>query len=208
MNTASHTETATTRGSLRHSLALPADGSLHDPNMSRYSGQAWCRRSVDLAPPPGKGDFLRRTVRLVIALCALAAFSAPAAMAAERMSVRFRDDPSFRSVPDRASRIRRPRAKVRRSCIHSVQVDVDGADALPSSPANPFDPALQVRRHRRGAPAQRRSADMKVSAHDLRRPPLGEQRPEPGTSCRGGSAELRRVRAEQSQAGCSGRFNS
>ena len=48
---------------------------------------------------------MRRTTRLVLALCALAALFAPAALAAERMWLGFHDDPSFRWVNDRSSRI-------------------------------------------------------------------------------------------------------
>ena len=44
---------------------------------------------------------MRRIVRLVIVLSVLAAFTAPAAVAAERMWIGFHDDPSFRWVGDR-----------------------------------------------------------------------------------------------------------
>jgi Cellulase (glycosyl hydrolase family 5) len=48
---------------------------------------------------------VRRIVRLVIVLSVLAAFTAPAAVAAERMWIGFHDDPSFRWVNDRMARV-------------------------------------------------------------------------------------------------------
>ena len=85
---------------------------------------------------------MRRTVRLVIALCALAAFTAPAAMAAERMWVGFHDDPSFRWVPDRGSRIQAASREGATIMRLLVQWDL-AAPTRPSSPANPFDPAYR-----------------------------------------------------------------
>ncbi|MBA3333361.1 MAG: hypothetical protein H0U30_05165, partial [Actinobacteria bacterium] len=83
---------------------------------------------------------MRRTVRLVIALCALAAVAAPASLAAERMWVGFHDDPSFRWVNDRAGRIQgssREGATIMRLL---VQWNLS-APQRPSNAANPFDPA-------------------------------------------------------------------
>ncbi len=83
---------------------------------------------------------MRRTVRLVIALCALAAIAAPASLAAERMWVGFHDDPSFRWVNDRAGRIQgssREGATIMRLL---VQWNLS-APQRPSNAANPFDPA-------------------------------------------------------------------
>jgi hypothetical protein len=85
---------------------------------------------------------MRRTVRLVIALCALAAFAAPAAMAAERMWVGFHDDPSFRWVPDRDSRIQsasREGATMMRLLVQWNLV----APQRPSNPSSAFDPAYK-----------------------------------------------------------------
>ncbi len=83
---------------------------------------------------------MRRTVRLVIALCALAAFTAPAAMAAERMWVGFHDDPSFRWVPDRAGRIQSASREGATIMRLLVQWNL-AAPQRPSNPADPFDPA-------------------------------------------------------------------
>ena len=83
---------------------------------------------------------MRRTVRLVIALCALAAFTAPAAMAAERMWVGFHDDPSFRWVPDRAGRIQAASREGATIMRLLVQWNL-AAPQRPSNPADPFDPA-------------------------------------------------------------------
>ncbi len=85
---------------------------------------------------------MRRTVRLVIALCALAAFTAPAAMAAERMWVGFHDDPSFRWVPDRGGRIQAASREGATIMRLLVQWNL-AAPTRPSSPANPFDPAYK-----------------------------------------------------------------
>ena len=89
---------------------------------------------------------MRRTVRLVIALCAIAglsavaAFAAPASMAAERMWVGFHDDPSFRWVNDRAGRIQSSSREGATIMRLLVQWNL-AAPQRPSSPANPFDPA-------------------------------------------------------------------
>ncbi len=83
---------------------------------------------------------MRRTVRLVIALCAIAAFAAPAAMAAERMWVGFHDDPSFRWVTDRASRIQSSSQEGATIMRLLVQWNL-AAPQRPANGANPFDPA-------------------------------------------------------------------
>jgi hypothetical protein len=81
-----------------------------------------------------------RTVRLVIVLFVLAAFAAPAAVAAERMWVGFHDDPSFRWAGNRMERVRgasQTNATIMRLL---VQWNVT-AKTRPSSPASSFDPA-------------------------------------------------------------------
>ena len=83
---------------------------------------------------------MRRTVRLVIALCAIAAVAAPASLAAERMWVGFHDDPSFRWVNDRASRIQSSSREGATIMRLLVQWNL-AAPQRPSNAANPFDPA-------------------------------------------------------------------
>ena len=81
---------------------------------------------------------MRRTVRLVLALCTLAALAAPAALAAERMWVGFHDDPSFRWVLDRESRIRL--AAQEGSTIMRLLVQWNlAAPGRPLNAADPFD---------------------------------------------------------------------
>ena len=81
---------------------------------------------------------MRRTVRLVLALCALAALAAPATLAAERMWVGFHDDPSFRWVSDRESRIRS--AAQEGSTIMRLLVQWNlAAPERPLNAADPFD---------------------------------------------------------------------
>ena len=83
---------------------------------------------------------MRRTLRLVFVLFAAAALAAPAAHAAERMWIGFHDDPSFRWVDDRASRIESSAsqgASVMRLLVHWHQT----ARERPASPSDPFDPA-------------------------------------------------------------------
>jgi len=83
---------------------------------------------------------LRRTIRLVLALCAVAALAAPAALAAERMWIGFHDDPSFRWVNDRADRIESAAsegATVMRLLVQWNQT----APLRPAHASNPFDPA-------------------------------------------------------------------
>jgi hypothetical protein len=83
---------------------------------------------------------LKRTLRLVLVLFAAAALLAPAAMAAERMWIGFHDDPSFRWVSDRASRIQsssKEGANVMRLLVHWNRT----APRRPADGSDPFDPA-------------------------------------------------------------------
>jgi hypothetical protein len=85
---------------------------------------------------------VRRTVRLVLALCALAAATAPAALAADRMWVGFHDDPSFRWVNDRVDRVQNSAqdgAAIMRLLVQWNLV----ATERPATPANAFDPAYK-----------------------------------------------------------------
>jgi hypothetical protein len=86
---------------------------------------------------------MRRTLRLVLVLAVLGAFAAPAALAAERMWIGFHDDPSFRWVEDRASRIESSAgegATVMRLLVHWNQT----APRRPARAADPFDPAYRL----------------------------------------------------------------
>ncbi|HET8969138.1 MAG TPA: cellulase family glycosylhydrolase [Gaiellaceae bacterium] len=83
---------------------------------------------------------MRRIVRLVIVLSVFAGFAAPAAMAAERMWVGFHDDPSFRWVGDRKSRVQGAadaNATIMRLLVQWNLV----AKSRPAGPTDPFDPA-------------------------------------------------------------------
>jgi len=85
---------------------------------------------------------VRRTLRLVLALCALTALAAPAALAAERMWVGFHDDPSFRWVNNRVARVQgsaQDGAAIMRLLVQWNLV----ATERPASPASPFDPAYK-----------------------------------------------------------------
>jgi len=82
---------------------------------------------------------MRRTIRLVLAVCAVAAVAAPAGLAAERMWIGFHDDPSFRWVSDRANRIESAAsegATVMRLLVQWNQT----APRRPERASNPFDP--------------------------------------------------------------------
>lgn len=81
---------------------------------------------------------MRRAVRLVLVLCTLAALAAPAALAAERMWVGFHDDPSFRWVLDRESRIRSAAAEGSSIMRLLVQWNL-AAPERPLNAADPFD---------------------------------------------------------------------
>ena len=86
---------------------------------------------------------MRRTARFVFVLSALAALAAPAALAAERMWVGFHDDPSFRWVDDRASRIQA--AAQQGSTIMRLLVQWNlAAPQRPANPSDPFDPAYKL----------------------------------------------------------------
>ena len=83
---------------------------------------------------------MRRTVRLVLALFALAALAAPTALGAERMWIGFHDDPSFRWVGDRASRIEasgQANSTIMRLLVQWNLV----AKTRPSNALDSFDPA-------------------------------------------------------------------
>jgi hypothetical protein len=89
-----------------------------------------------------RSDFVRRTVRLVLALCALAALTAPAALAAERMWVGFHDDPSFRWVNDRTSRVQGSASDGAAIMRLLVQWNLV-APQRPSIASDPFDPSYR-----------------------------------------------------------------
>jgi hypothetical protein len=83
---------------------------------------------------------VKRTRRLVLVLFVLSALAAPAAVAADRMWIGFHDDPSFRWVGDRESRIESSAsqgASVMRLLVHWNQT----APRRPALPSDPFDPA-------------------------------------------------------------------
>jgi hypothetical protein len=89
---------------------------------------------------------VRRTTRLVLPLVAVLALAAgaavvtPAGLAAERMWIGFHDDPSFRWVSDRESRIRSASsqgATVMRLLVQWNQT----ATRRPARASDPFDPA-------------------------------------------------------------------
>jgi hypothetical protein len=83
---------------------------------------------------------LRRTLRLVLVLTALAALVAPAAVAADRMWVGFHDDPSFRWVNDREARIKSAAsegATMMRLLVHWNQT----APRRPARADDPFEPS-------------------------------------------------------------------
>jgi hypothetical protein len=87
---------------------------------------------------------LGRTLRFVLVFSALAALAAPAGLAAERMWIGFHDDPSFRWVSDRASRIESSAsegATVMRLLVHWNQT----APRRPARASDPFDPAYNFR---------------------------------------------------------------
>lgn len=83
---------------------------------------------------------MRHIARLVIVLSVLAGLAAPAAMAAERMWVGFHDDPSFRWVGDRKSRVQG--ASQTNATIMRLLVQWNlAAKTRPSNPTSSFDPA-------------------------------------------------------------------
>ena len=92
---------------------------------------------------------MRRTVRLLVALSALAALVVPAAFvspqaeAAQRMWVGFHDDPSYRWVSDRLTRIARSADDGSSIVRLLVQWNL-AAPQRPSTPTNPFDPSYHL----------------------------------------------------------------
>jgi Cellulase (glycosyl hydrolase family 5) len=83
---------------------------------------------------------VRRIARLVIVLSVLAALTAPAAVAAERMWIGFHDDPSFRWASDRRDRV--AGASQKNATIMRLLVQWNlVAKTRPSSPTDPFDPS-------------------------------------------------------------------
>jgi hypothetical protein len=86
---------------------------------------------------------VRRLLRLVFVASLLAALCAPVALSSERMWVGFHDDPSFRWVPDRSSRIEA--AAQQGSTIMRLLVQWNlAAPRKPATPTNPFDPAYNL----------------------------------------------------------------
>jgi hypothetical protein len=83
---------------------------------------------------------VKRTLRVVLVLFAASALAAPVAHAAERMWIGFHDDPSFRWVEDRQSRIESSAsqgASVMRLLVRWDQA----ARERPALPSDPFDAA-------------------------------------------------------------------
>lgn len=86
---------------------------------------------------------MRRVVRLVIAVSVLAAFAAPAAVAAERMWIGFHDDPSFRWVGDRRDRV--ASAANANATVMRLLVQWNlAAKTRPSTATDPFDPVYEL----------------------------------------------------------------
>jgi Cellulase (glycosyl hydrolase family 5) len=79
---------------------------------------------------------VRRTALFVVALCAFSVVLIPTASGAERMWVGFHDDPSFRWVPDRTSRIQR----AARDGSTIIRLLVQWNLTAPQRPANAADP--------------------------------------------------------------------
>jgi aryl-phospho-beta-D-glucosidase BglC (GH1 family) len=86
---------------------------------------------------------VRRIARLLIPLCALAAAVVPAASGAERMWIGFHDDPSFRWVDDRTSRIQLSAEQGASIMRLLVQWNV-AAPRRPTDASDPFDPAYNL----------------------------------------------------------------
>ena len=89
---------------------------------------------------------MRRTIRLVIALSALAAIAAPTTLAAQRMWVGFHDDPSFRwSVPASEREAHIAGAAQSNATIMRLLVQWNlAAKTRPATPTDPFDPAYEL----------------------------------------------------------------
>ena len=86
---------------------------------------------------------MRRIAALVVPICALAAAIVPTASGADRMWVGFHDDPSFRWVDDRASRIQLSAQQGASIMRLLVQWNVVAA-AKPAVASDPFDPAYNL----------------------------------------------------------------
>jgi Cellulase (glycosyl hydrolase family 5) len=86
---------------------------------------------------------MTRIAALVVSVCALAAAVASTASGAERMWVGFHDDPSFRWVDDRASRIQLSAEQGASIMRLLVQWNVAAAKK-PAVPSDPFDPAYNL----------------------------------------------------------------
>ena len=86
---------------------------------------------------------MRRLPRLVLVTALLAAMCAPVALSSERMWVGFHDDPSFRWVPDRSSRIEAAAQQGATIMRLLVQWNL-AAPRRPASPSDPFDPAYNL----------------------------------------------------------------
>jgi Cellulase (glycosyl hydrolase family 5) len=86
---------------------------------------------------------MRRFLRLVLVVSALAALCAPVAFSSERMWVGFHDDPSFRWVPDRESRIEA--AAGQGATIMRLLVQWNAVvPRRPSRASDPFDRAYNL----------------------------------------------------------------
>ena len=85
---------------------------------------------------------MRRTLRLVLVLCALGALAAPAALAAERMWVGFHDDPSFRWSTDRTNLVQGSASDGAAIMRLLVQWNLV-APQRPSIASDPFDPSYR-----------------------------------------------------------------
>ena len=86
---------------------------------------------------------MRRIVRILVPLFALAAIATPAALGAERLWIGFHDDPSFRWVDDRMSRIELSADQGASIMRLLVQWNL-AAPRKPANPASPFDPAYNL----------------------------------------------------------------
>ena len=83
---------------------------------------------------------MKRTLRVVLVLFAASALAAPVAHAAERMWIGFHDDPSFRWVEDRQSRIESSASQGASVMRLLVRWD-ETARERPALASNPFDAA-------------------------------------------------------------------
>jgi hypothetical protein len=97
----------------------------------------------DLAQLATSEHFVRRLLRLVFVASLLAALCAPVALSSERMWVGFHDDPSFRWVPDRSSRIEAAAQQGATIMRLLVQWNL-AAPRKPGTPSDPFDPAYNL----------------------------------------------------------------